>query len=69
MDQCPETGRNRIARAGSSSIPKPLPSEQLFKSNSEVNWTLLRDHLKREGRIYQEDAFRLLDIVGSIFST
>jgi len=31
---------------------KPLTSEQLFVANDEVDWVLLRNHLKREGRVH-----------------
>lgn len=47
---------------------RPLSSELLFGGKPPVNWELLRDHLKKEGRVNIEDVFKMLDMCSEILS-
>lgn len=30
---------------------RPLSSNMIFKDNNEIDWVVLKDHLKKEGRV------------------
>ena len=39
---------------------RPLTSSQLFPSAKQCNWKLLRDHLKKGGKIEQAEFIRII---------
>lgn len=47
---------------------RPLSSSQLFVSSKECNWRLLRDHLKRGGKIEQQEFIKIIELTCAILS-
>ena len=57
---------NRVKKNVPPPPHKPLPSKLLFKNN-QVNWKLLRDFLRREGRVNAEDFTTLINMAINVF--
>lgn len=68
MDDLKDPKKDRVAKQLPSPPQRPLASHVLFRPNNEVDWQVLRDHLKREGRIAATELIRLLDMVSFIVS-
>jgi len=45
----------------------PLDTELLFNKNGSINLKNLKDHLKKEGRLFKQDAIRLIRAAGALF--
>ena len=60
---------DRVVRTVPPPPQRPLLDSQIFLSNTECNWKLLRDHLKRGGKIEQKEFVKMIDITTSILST
>jgi hypothetical protein len=47
---------------------RPLTSAKLFLSDNKVDWKLLRDHIKREGKVGDTEMKQMLEVAGWIIS-
>lgn len=47
---------------------RPLSSAEIFVGNKSCNWKLLRDHLKRGGKIEQNEFIKIIELTSAILS-
>jgi serine/threonine-protein phosphatase 2B catalytic subunit len=69
MEELKDPKKDRMVKALPPPPQRPLASHLVFKENNEVDWVVLRDHLKKEGRVAQADVIKLIDLVSFIVST
>ena len=60
---------DRVVKSVPPPPQKPLLSSQLFLNNKMCDWKLLRDHLKRGGKIEQAEFIKIIEMVSAILST
>jgi hypothetical protein len=60
---------DRVVKSLPAPPQRPLTSVDLFLSSNKIDWKLLRDHIKREGKVGEIEMMQMLDVAGWIIST
>ena len=66
MDPLKDPLNNRVVKSLPPPPHKPLSSKHIFKGD-KINWSLMRDFLKKEGRIDVKDFLKIIDMAQHIF--
>jgi serine/threonine-protein phosphatase 2B catalytic subunit len=67
MEPLKDPKSDRVVKTVPLPPHRPLSSELLF-GGKPINWELLRDHLKKEGRVQLDDILKILDMASEILS-
>jgi serine/threonine-protein phosphatase 2B catalytic subunit len=68
MDPLTDPLNNRVVKNLPPPPHRPLDSKLMFKGD-KVNWSLMRDFLKKEGRVGLKEMMKLLDMAIAVFGT
>ena len=68
MEELIDPKSDRVVKSLPAPPQRPLTSSNLFLSSNTIDWKLLRDHLKREGRVGTAELVQMLDVAGWIIS-
>lgn len=69
MDDLKDPKKDRMVKQLPVPPQRPLATHILFRQNNGVDWQILKEHLRREGRIAAADLIKLIDLVSFIVST
>jgi serine/threonine-protein phosphatase 2B catalytic subunit len=68
INQLKDPNNTRVVKELPLPPERPLDTAQIFRDNL-VDWRLVRQHIKNEGRIAKDDFFTLIIKATAIFST
>ena len=68
MEPLKDPLNNRVVKSLPPPPHRPLSSSLIFKGD-KINWSLMRDFLKKEGRIDRKDFMKILDMAIHVFGT
>lgn len=66
MQELADPKHDRVVKSMPAPPHRPLTAYGLFLPNNRVDWKLLRDHLKREGRVGTAELIQMLDVASWI---
>jgi len=66
MQELADPKHDRMVKSMPAPPHRPLTAYGLFLPNNKVDWRLLKDHLKREGRVGTAELIQMLDVASWI---